>query len=214
MSVHVSRKGLDLPILGEPGPGIHDHDPPRHVALLAADFPGLRPTMHVAEGDEVRRGQLLLEDKKTPGVRFTSPGAGKVIAVHRGERRAFQAVMLELSSADRSGRVGAADQDPDQYSHHRPAYDYCVARHRHRSSTEGLRLRDLETALGFRRPHHHELHHHGASRGLRHAKPAGNEHRRRYRKRAGLCAHSVDNSGDSRNLWLGQLLWHPCASRG
>ncbi len=66
--------------------------------------------MHVADGDEVRRGQLLLEDKKTPGVRFTSPGAGKVVAVHRGERRAFESVVLELASADRSGRVGAADQ--------------------------------------------------------------------------------------------------------
>ena len=92
---------MDLPILGGPEPGIHDHDPPRHVALLAADYPGLRPTMHVAEGDEVRRGQLLLEDKKTPGVRFTSPGSGKVVAVHRGERRAFQSVVLELASADR-----------------------------------------------------------------------------------------------------------------
>ena len=110
MTVHVSSKGLDLPILGGPEPGIHDHDPPRHVALLAADYPGLRPTMHVAEGDEVRRGQLLLEDKKTPGVGFTSPGSGKVVAVHRGERRAFQSVVLELASADRSGRVGAADQ--------------------------------------------------------------------------------------------------------
>ena len=70
----------------------------------------VRPTMHVAEGDEVLRGQLLLEDKKTQGVRFTSPGSGKVVAIYRGERRAFQSLVVELSSADRSGRVGAADQ--------------------------------------------------------------------------------------------------------
>jgi Na+-transporting NADH:ubiquinone oxidoreductase subunit A len=57
---------LDLPILGEPEPGIHDHDPPRHVALLAADYPGLRPTMHVAVGDEVRRGQLLFKTRRRP----------------------------------------------------------------------------------------------------------------------------------------------------
>ncbi len=110
MTVHVSKKGLDLPILGEPEPGIHDHDPPGHVALLAADYPGLRPTMHVAVGDEVRREQLLFQDKKTPGVRFTSPGVGKVAAVHRGERRAFQSVVIELARVDRSGRVGATDQ--------------------------------------------------------------------------------------------------------
>ena len=110
MSVHRSKKGLDLPILGEPARGIEDHDAPHRVALLGADYPGLRPTMHVKVGDEVRRGQLLMEGKKMPGVRFTSPGSGKVVAVHRGERRAFHSLVIELSSADRAGRVGAADQ--------------------------------------------------------------------------------------------------------
>jgi len=110
MSVHRCKKGLDLPIVGEPAGGIEDHDAPSRVALLGADYPGLRPTMHVKAGDEVRRGQLLMEDKKMPGVRFTSPGSGKIVAVHRGDRRAFQSVVIELSSADRAGRVGAPDQ--------------------------------------------------------------------------------------------------------
>ena len=110
MSVHRSKKGLDLPILGEPARGIEDHDAPQRVAVLGADYPGLRPTMHVNAGDEVRRGQLLMEDKKVPGVRFTAPGSGKVVAVHRGERRAFQSIIIELSSADKAGRVGAPDQ--------------------------------------------------------------------------------------------------------
>lgn len=110
MAVHRSKKGLDLPILGEPAPGIEDHDPPSRVALLGADYPGLRPTMHVQEGDEVRRGQLVMEDKKLPGVRFTAPGSGKVVAIHRGERRVFESIVIELSSVDRAGRVGAPDQ--------------------------------------------------------------------------------------------------------
>ena len=110
MSVHRSKKGLDLPILAEPARGIEDHDAPHRVAVLGADYPGLRPTMHVKVGDDVRRGQLLIEDKKLPGVRFTSPGSGKVVAVHRGERRAFLSLVIELSSADKTGRVGAADQ--------------------------------------------------------------------------------------------------------
>jgi Na+-transporting NADH:ubiquinone oxidoreductase subunit A len=110
MSVHRVKKGLDLPIDGEPARGIEDHDAPSRVALLAADYPGLRPTMHAKVGDDVRRGQLLMEDKKMPGVRFTSPGSGKIVAVHRGDRRAFQSIVVELSSADRAGRVGAPDQ--------------------------------------------------------------------------------------------------------
>jgi len=108
--VHTSKKGLDLPILGAPEPGIGDGEHPRRVALLGADYPGLRPTMHVEAGDEVRRGQLVFEDKKLPGVRFTAPGSGRVASVNRGERRVFQSVVIELSSADRAGRVGSPDQ--------------------------------------------------------------------------------------------------------
>lgn len=110
MAVHKSKKGLDLPIMGEPERTIDDRADPRRVALLGDDYPGLRPTMHVKEGDDVRRGQLLFEDKKSPGVGYTSPGAGRVAAIHRGERRAFRSLVIDLDASDRSGRAGAADQ--------------------------------------------------------------------------------------------------------
>ncbi|MFZ8932909.1 MAG: Na(+)-translocating NADH-quinone reductase subunit A, partial [Bacteriovoracaceae bacterium] len=38
------------------------------------------------------------EDKKNSGVFFTAPGAGKVIEVNRGQKRAFQSVVIELNS--------------------------------------------------------------------------------------------------------------------
>ena len=60
--------------------------------------------MHVAEGDEVRLGQFLFEDKTVPGVRYTAPGDGRVVAINRGERRAFQSLVIDLSDADRAGR--------------------------------------------------------------------------------------------------------------
>ena len=61
--------------------------------------------MHVQVGDEVRRGQLLFEDKKTSGVRYTSPGAGRVTAIHRGERRALQSLVIHLDASELSGRA-------------------------------------------------------------------------------------------------------------
>lgn len=106
MGLHRIRKGLRLPILGEPEQAASEGRSPGRVALLGADYVGLRPTMHVKAGDDVRRGQLLFEDKKTPGVRYTSPGAGRVVAVHRGERRAFQSVVIDLSQDERGGRGG------------------------------------------------------------------------------------------------------------
>ena len=42
-----------------------------------------------------------------PGVRFTSPAAGKVAAVNRGEKRVFQSVVVELSRTEIEGTTGS-----------------------------------------------------------------------------------------------------------
>jgi len=107
MARHTTRRGLDLPLAGQPEQSVHPARQVTRVAVLADDYVGMKPTMHVRAGDSVRRGQLLFEDKKTPGVRHTSPAAGRVVAVHRGERRALQSVVIELSSADIGGRGDA-----------------------------------------------------------------------------------------------------------
>jgi Na+-transporting NADH:ubiquinone oxidoreductase subunit A len=104
MAVHTIKKGLDLPILGEPIQKIDAAPPPTSVALLARDYQFMKPRMHIASGDRVKRGQLLFEDRKTDGVLFTSPGAGTVAAVNRGDRRAFQSIVIELNEAERAGR--------------------------------------------------------------------------------------------------------------
>lgn len=108
MGRHTIRKGLRLPVSGEPEQAIRPARMTRRVALLADDYVGLRPTMHVSAGDDVRRGGLLFEDKKRPGVRFTSPAAGTVEAVHRGERRSFRSIVIALGRDEREGRGGAA----------------------------------------------------------------------------------------------------------
>jgi Na+-transporting NADH:ubiquinone oxidoreductase subunit A len=64
--------------------------------VLGLDTHGLKPTMLVGPGDRVALGQPLFEDKKNPGVRTTSPGAGRVLELHRGERRALISVVIEL----------------------------------------------------------------------------------------------------------------------
>ncbi|MDA0334324.1 MAG: Na(+)-translocating NADH-quinone reductase subunit A [bacterium] len=93
------KKGLDLPITGDCQQVIEDARPVSRVALVGSDFHDLRPTMAVQEGDTVRLGQLLFEDKRRPGIRFTSPGAGKVVGVHRGEKRRLLSVEIELDDS-------------------------------------------------------------------------------------------------------------------
>ncbi|MEJ5070396.1 Na(+)-translocating NADH-quinone reductase subunit A [Enterobacter sp. MYb186] len=90
------RKGLDLPISGIPVQQISPCATPRHVAILGDDYIGMRPTMLVQEGDSVIKGQALFEDKKNPGVLFTAPASGTITAIHRGERRVLQSVVIRL----------------------------------------------------------------------------------------------------------------------
>ncbi|OEY67116.1 Na(+)-translocating NADH-quinone reductase subunit A [Marinobacter sp. X15-166B] len=90
------KKGLDLPISGAPEQTITDGNTVRHVALIGFDYNGMKPTMVVKEGDRVKRGTLLFTDKKTEGVRYTSPAAGVVKEVNRGERRVFQSIVIEI----------------------------------------------------------------------------------------------------------------------
>jgi Na+-transporting NADH:ubiquinone oxidoreductase subunit A len=103
MSTYVIKKGLDLPISGEPEQTISTAPTPTRVALLAEDYVGMKPTMYVRQGDRVQRGQLLFDDKKTPGVRYTAIASGTVVAVNRGERRAFHSLVIELDESEHSG---------------------------------------------------------------------------------------------------------------
>ena len=90
------KKGLDLPITGEPEQVIGDGNKVKSVAILGMDYVGMKPTMMVAEGDTVKLGQILFTDKKNPGVNFTSPGAGVVLSINRGAKRVLQSVVIEL----------------------------------------------------------------------------------------------------------------------
>ena len=109
MALHKISKGLRLPIKGEPEHVLDLDVQVRSVALVAEDYVGMRPTMHVAVGDEVKRGQLLFEDKKTPGVRHVALGAGRVTAINRGARRALQSVVIALNDREIAGEPAPED---------------------------------------------------------------------------------------------------------
>lgn len=89
-------KGLNLPIAGAPSQVIQDGPAITKVALLGQEYVGMRPSMLVREGDYVKKGQALFEDKKNPGVLFTAPASGKVAAINRGERRALQSIVIDV----------------------------------------------------------------------------------------------------------------------
>jgi Na+-transporting NADH:ubiquinone oxidoreductase subunit A len=92
------KRGLTLPISGGPEQIIHPGRPVTRVALLGPDYVGLKPQFTIAVGDRVKLGQTLFTDKVYPQVRFTAPGAGQVVAINRGAKRAFLSLVIRLES--------------------------------------------------------------------------------------------------------------------
>ena len=90
------RRGLDLPISGAPEQVVYDGPTVSQVALVGLDYQGMKPTMAVREGDQVKLGQLLFTDKKNASARYTAPAAGTVVAINRGERRVFQSLVIDV----------------------------------------------------------------------------------------------------------------------
>ena len=100
------KRGLDIPLAGAPTGELDTAVTTRAAALLGADYHGMKPTMAVQVGDVVKRGDLLFTDKKCEGVRYTSPAGGRVSAINRGAKRAFQSVVVDIDGDE------AASFDP------------------------------------------------------------------------------------------------------
>jgi Na+-transporting NADH:ubiquinone oxidoreductase subunit A len=93
-------KGLDIPIAGKPVQEIAQSNAVRKVGLIGDDYPGLKPTMLVNEGDQVKTGQPLFTDKRNEGVIFTSPGCGTVVEINRGAKRKFESIGIALEGEE------------------------------------------------------------------------------------------------------------------
>ena len=105
------KKGLDLPIAGNPKNEVDLSTSINTIALLGPDYIGLKPTMLVKEGDTVLSGQKLFEttnfvserivsfeDKKNPGIFITAPSSGIIKSINRGEKRRLLSLIIELDN--------------------------------------------------------------------------------------------------------------------
>ena len=100
MGIIKIKKGLNLPIKGDPDQIISEGRDVEKVAIIGYDYPGMKPTLKVAVGDKVKTGQLLFTDKKMEGINYTSPGTGVVSSINRGVKRVFESIVINLEGKD------------------------------------------------------------------------------------------------------------------
>ncbi len=110
------KKGLDLPIAGVPSQKVYNAAAVTEVAVTGFDYVGMKPTMHVKAGDKVKVGDPLFECKKVPGVLYTSPAAGTVKAINRGDKRVLQTVVVTVEGDEQKVLTNFKDKAVADYS--------------------------------------------------------------------------------------------------
>lgn len=91
------RKGLNIPLVGQPEKVLIRADMAETYAVKPSDFPGLTPKLNVQVGDKVKAGNPLFHDKYRPDIVFCTPVSGEVVEVRRGDRRVIEEVVVKTT---------------------------------------------------------------------------------------------------------------------
>src|SRR3990167_7086422 len=95
MATFQIKQGRDIKLKGAAPKEIVALSLPRQVAVVPADFKGLKAGLCVKVNDAVKTGTQLFEDKHCPGIKVVSPVSGRVAAINRGEKRFLEDIVVE-----------------------------------------------------------------------------------------------------------------------
>lgn len=110
------KRGLDIPLQGQPEARIIEAAACEYYALVPDDFHGIVPKVLVKPGEPVSIGTPLMCDKNNPALQFVSPVSGEVYAVTRGERRKVLDITVKSDGKMTQAPAVAykADMTPDE----------------------------------------------------------------------------------------------------
>lgn len=94
------KKGLDIPLAGKASETVTEDKKTALFGIVPDDFPGYTWKVCVKPGDKVKVGSPLLYAKECENLRLTSPVAGEVEEIHRGERRKIEFVSVRKGSGE------------------------------------------------------------------------------------------------------------------
>ena len=80
---------------GAPSASMTTLSDPDRLAFTPEKIPYIKPRLKIAQGDKVKIGTLLFEDKRNPRFRFLSPAGGTVRRIQFGPRRVIRAIVID-----------------------------------------------------------------------------------------------------------------------
>lgn len=105
------KRGLDIPLHGGASSRVVTLPALTHFAICPDDFPGHVWKVAVKVGDKVASGDPLFFDKETSAICLTSPVAGTIKEINRGERRHINYVSIEKEGTDSRQFAKPADSE-------------------------------------------------------------------------------------------------------
>ena len=96
------KKGLDIKLAGRPQPVVSEALQATQIGLCVTEYPGIKPRLHVKEGDAVQQGSVLFYDKKNEKFKVRSPASGIVRSTVFGPRRVLEKIVIDLTPPEQS----------------------------------------------------------------------------------------------------------------
>ena len=92
------KRGLDIPFEGAAALTLGSVRRPEVFHIVPDHFAGITPKLDVKVGDSVKAGSPLFHDKAFEEMQFTSPVAGKVVDIVRGDRRKVMSIDIQADA--------------------------------------------------------------------------------------------------------------------
>lgn len=90
------RKGLDIRLIGAATKVKTEAKLPKTVSIKPSDFHGMTPKMIAKEGEKVKAGDIVFQDKYSDSIKYASPVNGTLEAVVRGAKRKIMEVVISV----------------------------------------------------------------------------------------------------------------------
>jgi Na+-transporting NADH:ubiquinone oxidoreductase subunit A len=92
------RKGLDIRLIGVANKVRTEAQVPKTVTIRPTDFHGMTPKMLLKEGEQVKIGDIVFQDKYSDTIKYASPVNGTLKAIVRGAKRKIEEIVISADA--------------------------------------------------------------------------------------------------------------------
>ena len=92
------RKGLDIRLIGAASKVRTEAQVPKTVSIRPEDFHGMTPKMLLKEGEQVKIGDIVFQDKYSDTIKYASPVNGTLKAIVRGAKRKIEEIVISADA--------------------------------------------------------------------------------------------------------------------